>query len=67
MLPICLQNEVIEVLGKHIILRGIVEEIKKAPFYTILADEVTSHNVSYCPIVSKSVLYPLLLEARANK
>ena len=35
------QNEIIEVLGKHIILREIVEEIKKAPFNTILADEVT--------------------------
>lgn len=38
------QNEVIEVLGKHIILRGIVENIRKASFYSILADEVTSHN-----------------------
>ena len=43
----CTQNEVIKVLGKHIILCGIVEEIKKAPFYTILADEVTSNSVEH--------------------
>ena len=43
----CTQNEVIEVLEKHIILREIVEEIKKAPFYTILADEVTSNDVEH--------------------
>ena len=44
------QNEIIEVLGKHIILRGIVEEIKKTPFYTILVDEVTLHNVEHLAV-----------------
>ncbi len=41
------QNEIIEVMGKHIILRRIVEEVKAAKLYTILADEVTSHNVEH--------------------
>ena len=48
------QNEVIEVLRKYI-LRGIVEEIKKAPFYTILADEVTLHNVEHLAICARFV------------
>ena len=41
------QNEIIEVLGQHIILKVIIEEIKQAQFYAILADEVTSHNQEY--------------------
>ena len=38
------QNEIVEVLGKHIILRNIINEVKKAVSYSVLADEVTSHN-----------------------
>lgn len=38
------QNEMLEVIGKQIILRDIVQEMKKARYYSILADEVTSHN-----------------------
>lgn len=38
------QNELPEVIGKHIILRGIVQEIKEAKFYSTSADEVTSYN-----------------------
>ena len=34
-------------MGKHIILKHIVEEMKAAKFYTVLADEVTSHNVEH--------------------
>ena len=41
------QNEVIEILGKHMVLKQIVEEIRSAPSYTILADEVESHNVEH--------------------
>ena len=49
------QKEIIEVLGKHIILRGIVEEIEKAPSYTILADEVTSHNFEHLAVCARFV------------
>ena len=38
------QNEILEVLGKHIILKNIVNEVKKAVFYSVLAYEVSSHN-----------------------
>ena len=41
------QNELIEVMGKHIILQGIVDDVNSSPFYSILADEVTSHNVEH--------------------
>ena len=40
------QNELISTLGKHIILKGIMEELNAAQFITILADEVTSHMAS---------------------
>ena len=32
-----------DVLGKHIILKNIMNEVKKAGFYSVLADEVTSN------------------------
>ena len=38
------QNELIEVIGKHIILRDVITEIKAAKCYSVLADEVASHN-----------------------
>ena len=38
------QNELIEVMGKHIILKGILDDLNAATYYSILADEVTSHN-----------------------
>ena len=48
-------NEVIEILGKHMVLKQIVEEIRSAPYYTILADEVESHNVEYLAICVRFV------------
>ena len=38
------QNELLEVVAKHIILQGIVQDVKQRSFYRIMADEVTSHN-----------------------
>ena len=40
----------IEVMGKHIILSGVVDEVNASPFYSILADKVTSHNVEHLAI-----------------
>ena len=40
------QNDLIEVIGDQI-FQGIVEDVNASPFYAILADEVTSHNVEY--------------------
>ena len=44
------QNEIINVIGHDIILANIVSEIKKARFYSVLADEVSSHNVEHLPL-----------------
>ena len=49
------QNELIEIMGKHIFLRGIVEELKEAKYFAILADEVTSHNVEHLAICVRFV------------
>ena len=38
------QNEMIEVIGKKIILRDIVEEIKKSGFHSVSGDKITSSN-----------------------
>ena len=37
-------------MGEHIIFKTIVNDVKSSPFYSILADEVTSHNVEHLAI-----------------
>ena len=49
------QNELIEVMGKHIVLRTIVDELKAARWYAILADEVTTHNTEHLAICARFV------------
>ena len=49
------QNELIEVMGKHIILHNIISELKEARFFSILADEVTSHNVEHLALCARFV------------
>ena len=39
-----IQNELIHIIGKEIIQSGIVEEIKDAKFFSIMADEATTHT-----------------------
>ena len=39
-----IQNEIIEIIGQDIILKNLLEEIKAVKLYSIMADEVTSHN-----------------------
>ena len=39
-----IQNEMIEVIFKKVLLRDIVEEIKKSSFHSVCADDVTSSN-----------------------
>ena len=38
------QNEMIEVIGKHIIQQDLIDEIKAAKFHTLICDKVTSSN-----------------------
>ena len=48
------QNELIEVMGKHIIFQSIAD-VNSSPFYSILADEVTSHNIEHLAICIRFV------------
>lgn len=49
------QNDIISVIGYDVIRANIVEEIQKAGFFTVLADEVSSHNVEHMPICLRYV------------
>ena len=49
------QNEIIEVMGKHILLRRIVKEVKAAKFYAVLAHKVTSHNTEHLDLCARFV------------
>ena len=49
------QNEIIEVIGKHIILKRVLEEVKTARFFAVLADEVTSHNTEHIALCVRFV------------
>ena len=42
------QNELIHIIGKEIIQSEILEEIKDAKFFSIMADEATTHNKEQC-------------------
>ena len=39
-----IQNEIIEIIEQDIILKNLLDEIKAAKLYSVMADEVTSHN-----------------------
>ena len=45
-----IQNEVIDVLGRKIIQQGLVDNVKKAKFFSIMADEITSFNKEVMPL-----------------
>ena len=49
------QNELIKIMGNHILLQRIIGDLTAAPFYAILADEVTSHNVEHLAICARFV------------
>ena len=50
-----IQNELLDVMGKHIVLRDIVHDIKEAKLYSICADEVTSHSTEELAICVRFV------------
>ena len=49
------QNDIIDVIGIDVIRTNIIEEVKKAEFYSVLADEVSSHNIEHLPICIRFV------------
>ena len=38
------QNEIISIVGYDIVLNKILSEVKNAKFYSVMADEVSSHS-----------------------
>ena len=44
------QNEIISVIGYDVIRTRIISEVKNARFYSIMADEVSSHNAEHLPL-----------------
>lgn len=49
------EPELIAVMEKHMILQGILDDLNAAPYYTILADEVTFHNAEHLAICARFV------------
>ena len=49
------QNEIINAIGHDIILANIVAEVKQSKFYSVLADEVSCHNVEQLPVCLRFV------------
>ena len=50
-----IQNELIDIIGKCIIQKSILEEIRKAKFFSVMVDEVTSHNKEIMPLCIRFV------------
>ena len=48
------QNDIINVIGHDMILAGIVDEIKDTQFFSVIADEVSSHGVEHLPTYMSS-------------
>ena len=49
------QNEIINVIGYDVIRARIISEMKKARFYSIMADEASCHNVEHLPFCLRFV------------
>ena len=43
-------KDIINVIGYNIIQDSIIDEVKRAGFYSVLADHMSSHNDQYLPI-----------------
>lgn len=50
-----IQNEMIDVIGNQMIQSKIVQEVKAAGMYTVMVDEVTSHNTEMMPVCIRFV------------
>ena len=49
------QNDIISVIGNDLIRAKLITEIKEARYFSILADEVASHNVEHLPLCLRFV------------
>ena len=50
-----IQNKLIDIIGKCIIQKSIIDEIKKAKYFSVMVDEVTSHNQEIMPLCIRFV------------
>ena len=50
-----IQNEIIDIIGKNIIQKSILEQIRMAKYFSIMVDEVTSHNTEVMPLCIRFV------------
>ena len=50
-----IQNDIINIIGKDIIQKLIIEEVKEAKFFTVMANEVTLHNLEELAICLRFV------------
>ena len=71
------QNDIIEVIGFDVIRTSSINEVRNAVYYSILADEVSSHNVEHmalclrfvdenCYVQEKFIGFVKLQRVRAN-
>ena len=49
------QNEIINIIGHDIIRERILADVKDARYFSVLADEVSCHNVEYMPLCLRFV------------
>ena len=49
------QNDIINIIGYDILRNSIVEDIKEAKFFSVLADEVSNHNVEHLAVCLRYV------------
>ena len=50
-----IQNEILNIIGYDIICAKLIEEVNSSGFFTVLADEVSSHNVEHLAICLRYV------------
>ena len=50
-----IQNEIINIIAYDVLQKYLIDEIKTAKFFTILADEVESHHVEQLPLCIRFV------------
>ena len=50
-----IQNEIIDVIGKSIIQKSLLNEVKEANFFAIMVDEITSFNNELMPLCVRFV------------
>ena len=50
-----IQNELIEIISYDILQKRLVEEVKEAKFFSLMADEVEGHHTEQLPICSRFV------------